>query len=89
MTQIGTIFLALAVPCVVAGIVLMMSMAGAVHARGYPTNWVFIRLYIFKYVAQYRRLTIQESGRPGPLFYPFIVSMNLGFLFAILGLVLR
>lgn len=89
MTQIGTIFLALAVPCLVAGTVLMMSMAGAVHARGYPTHWVFIRLYIFKYIAQYRRVTIQESGRPGPLFYPFIVSMNLGLVFAILGLALR
>jgi hypothetical protein len=89
MTEIGTIFLALAVPLAVTGVVLMMAMTGALHARGYPIHWVFLRLYIFKYIGQYRAVTTQETGRAGPLFYPFIISMNLALVLTILGLVLR
>ena len=47
MADIGT--------CAVSGVVLMMAMAGAVQKRGYRVNWPFIRLYILKYIGQYRR----------------------------------
>jgi len=89
MTDIGTIFLVLALPLAVTGVVLMMAMTGALHARGYPINWVFVRLYVIKYIHQYRQVTIRETGRPGPLFYPFVISMNLALVLTILGLVLR
>jgi len=89
MADSGTIFLVLALPLAVTGVGLMMAMTGALHARGYPINWVFIRLYVIKYIHQYRKVTIQETGRPGPLFYPFVISMNLALVFTILGLVLR
>jgi hypothetical protein len=89
MTVLSTLFLVLAILCMVTGVALMMAMAGAVQARGQRINWIFLRLFILKYVGQYREMTIQESGRPGPLFYPFIILMNSALLFTILGLVLR
>ena len=89
MTELGTLLLALAVPCVVVGVVSMMAMAGALQSRGEKIDWVFVRLFMPKYIAQYRDATIQETGHPGSLFYVFLISMNLALAFAILGVALR
>jgi hypothetical protein len=88
MTEPGTFFLFLAILCGVTGVALMMAMAGALQARGHRINWVLIRFLILKHIWQYRKITVQESGRPGPLFYPFIVTMNLALVFTIVGFVL-
>ena len=68
---------------------MMMAMVGALHSRGQRINWVLLRLYIPSYIGQYRKVTIGESGRPGPLFYPFVVTMNSALVFAVLGLLLQ
>jgi hypothetical protein len=89
MTEIGNILIVLAIPCAVIGVALMMAMVGALKARGHKINWVLLRLYVPMYVGQYREVTVRESGRPGPLFYPFVVAMNSALLLAVLGLVLE
>jgi len=88
MPGINTIFLVLAVACAAIGVALMMAMTKTVQARGHKVNWVFLRLFVLKYISDYRNMTIKESGRPGPLFYPFVISMNLALLFTVLGLLL-
>lgn len=88
MEGLNIVFLVLAVPCAVTGVVLMMAMTSAMQARGNKINWVFLRLFVLKYVSEYRNITIKESGRPGPLFYPFVISMNLALLFTVVGLLL-
>jgi hypothetical protein len=55
-------------------------MAHEVSKRGVKVNFLLIRLYILKYMHQYRELTKKETGRTGPLFYPCIVSINLALL---------
>lgn len=89
MESLGVVFLVLAMACALVGVVLMMAMTGAVQARGQKINWVFLRLFVLKYISDYRYFTIKETGRSGPLFCPFIISMNLALLFTVLGLVLR
>ncbi len=89
MGGLSTVFLALAILCVLVGVVLMMAMTSAVQARGQKINWLFSRLFVLKYISDYRHFTIKEAGRSGPLFYPFIISMNLALVFTVLGLVLR
>ena len=89
MAGLSTVFLVLAILCAVVGVVLMMAMTSALSARGQKINWVFLRLFVLKYISDYRYFTIKETGRSGPLFYPFIISMNLALLFTVLGLVLR
>ena len=88
MGGLSTVFLVLAILCAVIGVVLMMAMTSAVRARGQEINWVLLRLFVLKYVSDYRHLTMKETGHSGPLFYPFIISMNLALLFTIIGLVL-
>ena len=89
MASLDIVFLVLAVACAVTGVVLMMAMTAAVRARGYTINWAFLRLFVLKYISDYRNITIKESGRPGPLFYPFVISMNLALLFTVIGLILQ
>lgn len=36
------------------------------HEEG--VNFILIRLLMFKYTAEYKRITLEEQGRVGPLF---------------------
>ena len=70
-------------------IVFMIMIVSFLSKRGIKINYIFLRLYIIKYIHQYRKITIEESGKPGNLFYAFIVSMNLALVLAVIGIILR
>ena len=57
--------------------------------RGVKINFFLLKLYLIKYISEYKRITTDETGKPGPLFYPCVVSVNLALVFAIAGLVLK
>ena len=57
--------------------------------RGVKINFILLRLYIIKYIHEYKQLTLKETGKIGPLYYPCIISVNLALALAIVGLVLR
>ncbi|MBA7608492.1 hypothetical protein ES703_15669 [subsurface metagenome] len=82
-------FFILAIISVICGIVFSLMIASFLSKHGIKINYVFLRLYILKYIHQYRKLTVEENGKPGNLFYAFIVSMNLALVFAVIGIVLR
>jgi len=69
---------------VVTFIVLAMMMVHEVSKRGVKVNFLLIRLYIFKYMHQYKELTRKETGKVGPLFFPCIASINLALVLAVL-----
>jgi len=71
------------------GIIFMIMIASFLSKRGIKINYVFLRLYIIKYIHQYRKITMEENGKPGNLFYAFIVSMNLALVLAVIGIILR
>jgi len=39
------------------------------RTRGYPARPALVRFMIFKYLADYRRVTLQETGEIGPLYH--------------------
>ena len=57
--------------------------------RGVKINFVLLRLYLIKYISQYKQITLKETGKIGPLYYPCIVSVGLALVLAIVGLILR
>ena len=85
----SNLFFILALVSVVLGIVTMIRIVSFLSKRGVKINYLFIRLFILRYVNQYRKITIEENGKPGPWFYRFIISMNLALLFAVVGIVLK
>jgi hypothetical protein len=57
--------------------------------RGVKINFILLRLYLIKYIHQYKLLTLKETGKTGPLYYPCVVSVSLALVLAIVGLILK
>ena len=85
----STFFFVLALISVAFGIAFMIMITSYLSKQGIKINYFLIRLYIIKYVHQYRKITMEESGKPGPLYYPFVASMVLTLFFAIIGIILK
>jgi len=84
----STVFIVLALICVACGIAAAMMIASFLSKRGVKINYLLLRLLIFGYVRQYRQVTMEESGKPGPLFYMFVTSWILALVFAVTGAIL-
>lgn len=66
--------------------VAAICMVGELQRRGVRINWWWIRLYLPKYIHQYRQITRTESGQSGPLWRHFIIPVNLAWILVVLGL---
>lgn len=85
----ANVFLGLALVFVGLFVILSIMIVHEVSKQGVKINFFLLRLYIIKYIHQYKQITQQETGKVGPLYYPCIVSVNLALLCAIVGLILR
>ena len=58
---------------------LLISFRAASHLSKHGTkiNYWDVRFHPLKYFKQYRELTIEENGKPGSLFYAWIVTISL------------
>ena len=70
-------------------VIFSMMIVHGLSKRGVKINFILLRLYLIKYIHQYKQLTLKETGKIGPLYYPCIVSVSLALVLAIMGLVLR
>jgi len=70
-------------------IVSSLVIAAFLSNRGVKINYVFFKVLMIRYIHQYRKITMQESGRPGPWFYSFVISINLALVLGIVAIVLR
>ena len=86
---ISNLFFGMALVSVGWGIVSMIAMTNFVSERGTKINFFLYRIYIIKYVNQYKQITQEENGRPGPWFYSFLVSMNFALVLTIVGAILK
>jgi len=82
-------FLVLAIVCILCGVVSSVLIITFLSKRGTKINYLLIRIYIYKYINQYRKITIEETGKVGLPFYSFITSFILALIFAIIGILLK
>ncbi len=85
----SNLFFVLAILSALCGVVSSIVITSLLSRRGIKINYPFIKVLIIKYVHQYRKITQQENGKPGPWFYSFVISMNLALIFAVVGFVLK
>jgi hypothetical protein len=52
--------------------------------RGVHVSYLWLRVMIFKYLSQYRRVTLEETGRVGSLFYHYVIPLNLALVLTIM-----
>ena len=62
--------------CGVWAVVASLLIVRDLEKRGISINFLLLRLMLLKYLHQYREITKEETGRVGPLFYHYIVSIN-------------
>lgn len=82
-------FLIAAIVCVGLFVVFSMMIVHQLSKRGIKISFLWLRLYLIKYIHQYKQLTVKETGKPGPLYYPCITSINLALVLAILSFILK
>ena len=82
-------FLILALVLVGLFAVFSMMIVHELSKRGVKINYILLRLYLIKYIDQYKQTTLKETGKIGPLYYPCVTSVILALVLAILGLLLR
>jgi hypothetical protein len=70
-------------------VIFSMIIVHELSKRGVKIHFILLRLYLIKYIDQYKQITLKETGKAGPLYYPCIVSVGLALVLAILGLILK
>lgn len=66
-------------------VVSSLMMVDYLKKRGEKISFIWIRLFIFAYADKYRKLTKEETGQAGPLFYAWIISINVALVCALLA----
>jgi hypothetical protein len=87
--DIGTLFLIAGILSALWGVMDFILIAAALDKRGIPVNPLLFRVFFFRYLNQYRKATLQETGKVGGLYYSFIIAMNLALVCCIAGFILR
>ena len=87
--ETAVIFLVLCVVCAIWNIVISLIVYDSLKKRGIPVSFLWLRVMAPKYAFQYKAVTKAETGRVGPLFYHWIVSINLALVFAIIAIISR
>ena len=77
------VLLILALLCAVWAVTAAIMIAADLQRRGVPVSLVWLRLMILKYLHQYAKITQEETGRVGPLFYHYVVPLNVALLLVI------
>jgi hypothetical protein len=83
------LFVILFVPCIAWFIVSSILIVNALQQRKVKINWFLLRMLLPSYADRYRKLTREETGRTGPLFYHWIVSINAALILAILAILFK
>ncbi len=79
------IFLGLTLAAGLANVVTLILIMAALDRRGIRTNMLVARVYTYKYLRTYREETVKETGKTGPLFRVWVISIELAFAAAILA----
>jgi hypothetical protein len=69
-------------------VILAMMIVNQLSKRDFKINIPLIGFLIIKYIHQYRKITLQETGKTGPLFYPCLASINLAFILLVVSFLL-
>lgn len=85
----ASIFIGIAVACVVWGVVVSILIFESLRRRGEKVNFLFLRFMLPFYAHRYAEVTRAESGKPGPLFLHFLLAFNLALACVVVALIVR
>lgn len=74
---------------IVWNIVTTLRIYENLRRRKVPVSFIWLRVLAPKYAHQYKKITVGETGRPGPLYYQWIISINLALVLAAAAIIVR
>jgi hypothetical protein len=84
-----TVFVGLLLLCTVWAVSASVLIARDLEKRGFPVRIIWLRLELFQHLEGYRRITREETGHTGPLFYHYVIPLNVALLATVaMGIVL-
>lgn len=81
MMELSLMLALLALACMAGSIYTGVGMVRELRSRGIPANPLFMRWMIYKYMNDYRRVTLEESGEVGSLYRLCATTSGLAALF--------
>lgn len=79
-----TMFIFLGILSVFVFIVSTMMIYSYLKDKGEKVSFLWIRLFMISYANKYKKLTKEETGKTGYMFYLWIISINIALISAIL-----
>ena len=85
--NITILLAALAFIAVVWFIVSGIMIINELIKRKQNINFIFIRLMLPVYAHRYKKITLEETGKVGSLFYHWVIAINIALVLAIAAIV--
>jgi len=79
----------LAMACVIWNAVTSIAICEHLRRRGIRIHYVLLRMMAPFYAHRYRKITREETGRTGPLYYHWIVSINSALVLGVVAILLK
>lgn len=70
-------------------IVSGMMMVNELMKRGEKINFIFINAMFPVYANRYKKITLEETGKIGSLFYHWLIAINTALVFAVAAIILK
>jgi hypothetical protein len=78
------LLLILALVCAIWAVTASIMIAADLQKRGVPVSFLWLRLMILKYLHEYAKITREQTGRVGPLFYHYVVPLNVALVLVVI-----
>lgn len=85
--NISSYFLIAAGACSIWAVVSAILITVALDQKGSKTPFPFLGALLFRNLTLYKKLTLQERGKVGCLYYSYVVPINLALVLVIFALV--
>jgi len=78
---------------VIAGIAVVwfivsgMMIVNDLMKRGHKINFIFIKVMFPVYAHRYKKITLEETGKVGSLFYHWVIAINIALVFAVAAII--
>lgn len=79
-----SVLIVAALLCAVWAVAASIAIAGDLEKRGHDVSVVWLRVMILKYLHEYARVTREETGKVGPLFYHYVVPLNVALVLVVI-----
>ena len=77
----------LGIICVIWAVVSAIMITVYMHRRGRKISILWLRFMILKYLHEYATITREETGKVGPLFYHYVVPLNIALIILVVMIV--